>query len=159
MQDFCPIQDRKRICLSSSLFLPDFSVAYCLRTLLSFLPFLISALQGFTSGCIRFVLLESNRIENNGGTTTKYGIALHLYYRFYNFLDFYCALHPKNCFYQGLFVIIKEIFSKFKDNSKTNCTFLEFQEFSRTKVIFKDFSRSVRTLVTKDFAVKSNLLL
>ena len=32
------------------------------------------------------------------------------------------------------------------DNSRTNCTFLEFQEFSRTKVIFKDFSRSVRTL-------------
>ena len=43
-------------------------------------------------------------------------------------------------------MIIKEIFSKFKDNSRTNCTFLEFQEFSRTKVIFKDFSRSVRTL-------------
>ena len=43
-------------------------------------------------------------------------------------------------------MIIKEIFSKFKDNSWTNCTFLEFQEFSRTKVIFKDFSRSVRTL-------------
>ena len=51
-QDFCPIQDGKRICLSSSLFLPDFSVAYCLRTLLSFLPFPIPALQGFTSGCI-----------------------------------------------------------------------------------------------------------
>ena len=43
-------------------------------------------------------------------------------------------------------MIIKEIFSKFKDNSRTNCTFLEFQEFLRTKVIFKDFSRSVRTL-------------
>ena len=42
-------------------------------------------------------------------------------------------------------MFIKEIFSKFKDNSRTNCTFLEFQEFSRTKVIFKDFSRSVRT--------------
>ena len=41
---------------------------------------------------------------------------------------------------------MKEIFSKFKDNSRTNCIFLEFQEFSRTKVIFKDFSRSVRTL-------------
>ena len=37
-------------------------------------------------------------------------------------------------------MIIKEIFSKFKDNS--NCTFLEFKEFSRTKVIFKDFSRA-----------------
>ena len=61
--DFCPIQHQIRICLSSSLFLPDFSVAYCLRTLLSFLPFPISALQGFTSGCIQFVLLESNRIE------------------------------------------------------------------------------------------------
>ena len=44
-------------------------------------------------------------------------------------------------------MIIKEIFSKLKDNSRTNCTFLQFQEFSRTKVIFKDFSRSVRTLV------------
>ena len=43
-------------------------------------------------------------------------------------------------------MIIKEFFSKFKDNSRTNCTFLEFKEFSRTKVIFKDFSRSVRTL-------------
>ena len=62
-QDFCPIQDCKRIFLSSSLFLPDFSSAYCLPMLLSFLPFPISALQGFTSGCIRFVLLNSNRIE------------------------------------------------------------------------------------------------
>ena len=44
-------------------------------------------------------------------------------------------------------MLIKEFFSKFKDNSRTNCTFLEFQEFSRTKVIFKDFSRSVRTLL------------
>ena len=61
-QDFCPIQDRICISLSSSLFLLDFSSAYCLRTLLSFLPFPISALQSFTSGCIRFVLLESNRI-------------------------------------------------------------------------------------------------
>ena len=43
-QDFCSIQDRKRIPLSSSLFLPDFSSVYCLRTLLSFLPFPISAL-------------------------------------------------------------------------------------------------------------------
>ena len=42
-------------------------------------------------------------------------------------------------------MIFKEILSKFKDKSRTNCTFLEFQEFSRTKVIFKDFSRSVRT--------------
>ena len=43
-QDFCPIKDRKRISLASSLFLPDFSSVYCLRTLLSFLPFPISAL-------------------------------------------------------------------------------------------------------------------
>ena len=56
-QDFCPIS------LLSSLFLPDFSSAYCLRKLLSFLPLPISALQCFISGCIRFVLLESNRIE------------------------------------------------------------------------------------------------
>ena len=44
-------------------------------------------------------------------------------------------------------MIIKDIFSKFKENSRTNCTSLEFKEFSRTKVIFKDFSRSVRTLL------------
>ena len=75
-QDFCSIQDRKRISLSHSLFLPDFSSSYRLRTLLSFLPFLISALRGFTSGCIRFVLLESNRIEYHGGTTSEYGTAL-----------------------------------------------------------------------------------
>ena len=62
-QAFCSIEDRKRISLSSSLFLPDFSSSYRLRTLLSFLPFPISALRGFTSGCIRFVLLESYRIE------------------------------------------------------------------------------------------------
>ena len=59
-QDFCPIHDSKCISLSSSLFLPDYSSAYCLRRLLSFLPFPISALQGFTFGCILFVLFESN---------------------------------------------------------------------------------------------------
>ena len=69
--DFCPIHDRKPISLSSSLFLPDFSSVYCLRMLLSFLPFPISALQSFTSSCIRFVLLESNRIEYYGGTTAE----------------------------------------------------------------------------------------
>ena len=116
-QDFCPIQDRKCISL---LFLPDFSSVYCLRTLLSFLPFPISALQGFTSGCIRFVLLESNRIKQNTMVALPLNTASHFvfYYRFCNSLDFYCALHPqKNCFYhfQGHFVIVKEIFSKFKD--------------------------------------------
>ena len=43
-QDFCSIQDCKRIPLSSSLFLSDFSSVYCLRMLLSFLPFPIYAL-------------------------------------------------------------------------------------------------------------------
>ena len=76
-QDICPIQDRKPISLSSSLFLPDFSSAYCLRTLLSCLPYQISALQAFTSGCIRFVLLESNRIQYHGDTTAEYSTALH----------------------------------------------------------------------------------
>ena len=33
-------------------FLPDFSSAYCIYTLLSFLPLQICTLQGFTSGCI-----------------------------------------------------------------------------------------------------------
>ena len=63
-QDFFPILDCKHMFPSSSLFLPDFSSAYCLSTLLLFLPFLISALQGFTSDCIQFVLhvLEHNRI-------------------------------------------------------------------------------------------------
>ena len=76
-QDFCPIQDRKRISLSSSLFLPDFSSAYCLLKLLSYLPFPISALQGFTSCCIQFVLLKSNRKEYHGRTTAEYGTTLH----------------------------------------------------------------------------------
>ena len=88
MQDFCPIQDRKRISLSSSLFLPDLSSVYCLRNT-SFLPFPISALLGFTSGCIRFVLLESNRIEY----TAPHFI---FYYQFCNSLDFYChCIHKK----------------------------------------------------------------
>ena len=43
-------------------------------------------------------------------------------------------------------MILEEIFSKFQDNTRTNCTFLEFQEISRTKVNFQDFSRSVRIL-------------
>ena len=43
-QDFCPIQDCKRISLSGSLFLHDFSSAYCLCMLLLFLPVPISAL-------------------------------------------------------------------------------------------------------------------
>ena len=62
-QDFCSSQDRKRISLSRSLVLPDFNSSYRLRMLLSFLPFPISGLRCFASGCIRFVLLESNRIE------------------------------------------------------------------------------------------------
>ena len=56
-------------------------------------------------------------------------------------------------------MIIKEIFSKFKDNSRTNCTFSEFQKFSRTKVIFKDFSRSVRTLGEKLLEFSKNELM
>ena len=47
MQDFFPIRDCKDVSPSSSLFLPDFSSAYCLHALLSFLPFRISALQDF----------------------------------------------------------------------------------------------------------------
>ena len=73
------------------------------------------------------------------------------YYQFLNSLDFCCALHPKICFYhfQGLFVIIKEYFSKFHDKFKDKLHFFfKFQEFSRTKVIFQDFSRSVQTLFT-----------
>ena len=106
-QDFCPIQDRKFMSLSSSLFLPDFSSAYCLRTLLSFLPFPISALQGFTSGCIRFVLLGSNRIEQNTMAALPLNTAPHFifYYRFCNSLDFYCALHPK----KTVSIIFKDI--------------------------------------------------
>ena len=59
MQDFCPIQDRKPISLSSSLFLPDFSSAYCLRLLLS----LRSALQG--SLPVAFDLYYLNQTEQN----------------------------------------------------------------------------------------------
>ena len=50
-------------------------------------------------------------------------------------------------YFQGQFHYIKGYFTKFQDNSTTNGTILNFQEFSRTKVKFKDFSRSVRTLL------------
>ena len=117
-QDFCSSQDRKRISLSRSLFLPDFSSSYRLRTLLSFLPFQISALRDFTSGCIRFVLLESNRIEQNTMAALPLNTAPHFvfYYRFCNSLDFYCSLNPKElflsfsrtfCDYQGEFFKIQ----------------------------------------------------
>ena len=43
-------------------------------------------------------------------------------------------------------MIIKEFFFKIQGQFKDKLHFLEFKEFSRTKVIFKDFSRSVRTL-------------
>ena len=116
MQNFFPIRDFKHISLLSSLFLPDFSSAYRLRTLLSFLLFRISTLQGFTSGC-----------ESNTMAALPLNTALHFlfYDQFHNSLDFCCALHPKICFYHfpGLFVIIREIFSKFQDNSRTNRTF------------------------------------
>ena len=106
-QDFCPIQDCKCLSLLSSLFLPDFSSVYCLHTLLLFLPFPISALQGFTSGCIRFVLLESNRIEQNTMAALPLNTAPHFvfYYRFCNSLDFYCALNPQ----KNVSIIFKDI--------------------------------------------------
>ena len=145
MQDFFPIWDGKHISPSRSLFLPDFSSAYCLRTLLSFLPW-ISTLKGFTSRCIQFVLhvLEQNTMAAQPLNTAPHFVFC---YRFRNSLDFCCALHPKNCFYhfQRLFVIIK-IFSKFQDNSRTNCTFFRIPGVFRIKVIFQHFLRSVRTL-------------
>ena len=59
-------------------------------------------------------------------------------------LIFFCTLHPKNnCFYhfQRLLAIIKEIFSKFKDNSRTNCTFFRipgvFQDQGHFQGLFK----------------------
>ena len=89
-----------------------FSSRYCLSTLLSFLPFPISALQGFTSGCIRFLLLESNRIEQNTMVALRH---FDFYYRFCNSLDFYCAFLSFSrtfCDYQGDFFKIQ---GQFKD--------------------------------------------
>ena len=123
MQDFCPIQDLKRISLSSSLFLPDFSSAYCLRTLLSFLPFPISDLQGFTSSCIRFVLLESNRIEYHGGTTTEYGTTLRFLLLILHF--FLVLLHTAS----------KKLFLSF---SRTFCDYGLKEIFFKIQGQFKD---------------------
>ena len=98
---------------------------------------------------IRITWTKQNRIGYHGGTTAEYGIALRFLLPILQFSWFLLRTASKKSVFnhfQGLFLIIKEIFSKFKDNSRTNCTFLEFKEFSRTKVIFKDFSRSVRTL-------------
>ena len=117
-------------------------------TRLLFLPFPISALQGFTSRCIWFILLESNRIDRIPWRHYRW-IWHRTSFSITDFANSYCTLHPKKlflsfsrtfCDYQG------DFFSKLKDNSRINCTFLEFQEFSRTKVIFKDFSRPVQTL-------------
>ena len=55
-QDFFPNRDSKHVSPSRSLYLPNFSSAYRLHTLLCFFAFRISSLQGFTSGCIQFVL-------------------------------------------------------------------------------------------------------
>ena len=143
-QDFCPIQDRKHISLSSSLFLPDFSSACCLRTLLSFLPFPISALQGFTSGCIRFVLLESNRIEYYGGTTAEYGTALRFLLPILQFSWFLLRTASKktiSIIFKDILWLSRSFFSKFKDNSRTKCTFFRipgvFQDQGHFQGLFK----------------------
>ena len=108
--------------------------------------------EGFFYGCIRFVIhvLEYNRIEYHNGATAVYGTALcfPLPISQFSCLFFLLLTASKNCCYhfQGLFVISRTFFSKYQDNSRTNCTCLEFQKFSRTKVIFQDISRSVRTL-------------
>ena len=76
-QDFFPDWECKHISPSSSLFLPDFSSAYCLCRLLSFLPFRISTLQGFTYGCIRFVL---HVLEQTTMVALPLNTALHFVY-------------------------------------------------------------------------------
>ena len=121
MQNVSPIQDHKRISLSSSLSLPDFSSAYCFSILLSFLPW-------WHYRWIRHFVF---------------------YHGFCNSLNLLLRSASKktvSIVFKDCLWLSRRFFSKFKDNSRTNCTFLEFQEFSRTKVIFKDFSRSMRTL-------------
>ena len=88
-----------------------------------------SALQAFISGCIRFILhvFKYNRID----------------YRFHNSLNFCCALHPKNYFYhfQGLFMIIKEIFFKIPGQFKDKLHFFRipgvFQDQGHFPGLFK----------------------
>ena len=98
---------------------------------------------------IRTTWITQNRIEYHGGTTAEYGTALRFLLPILQFsLFLLCTASKKtvSIIFKDFLWLSRIFFSKFKDNSRTNCTFLEFQEFSRTKVIFKDFSRSVRTL-------------
>ena len=75
-QDSFPIRDCKRNSPSSSLFLPNFSSAYCLRVILSLYP------SGFplckVSHLTAFDSYYLNRTEYmyHGGTTAKYGTPL-----------------------------------------------------------------------------------
>ena len=98
--------------------------------LLSFLPFPISALQGFTSGCIRFLLLELNRIEQNIMAAPHFIF----YYRFCNSLDFYCALHPKK-----LFLSFSRTFCDYRgDCFKIQGQFKDKLHFFRIPGVFQD---------------------
>ena len=97
---------------------------------------LISALRIVSSCYFRFCLSRYSLCK----VSLPVAFDLFLITDFTILLIFVVHCIQKNCFYhfQGLFVIIK-IFSKFQDNSRTNCTFLEFQEFSRTKSFSRTF--------------------
>ena len=98
--------------------------------LLSFLPFLFSAMQGFTSGCIRFDLIRTTCTWMNYRIPWRHyrWIRHHILFSITDFailLLFVVLCIQKNCFchFQGLFVIIKEIFFKIPGQFKYNLHF------------------------------------
>ena len=120
---------------------------------------LLLPLQGFTSSCIWFVLLESNRIEYHGGTTAEQGTALCFLKPIWNSLDFCSALHPKktvSIIFKDFLCLSRRSFSKFKDNSRKKLHFLEFQEFSRTKVNSRTFQGLCEPWVTSQSMLSAN---
>ena len=97
------------------------------------------------------IYMYFKRIEYHGSSTAEYGTTLSFLLPNLQFSYFLLCTASKKlflsfsstfCDYQGDFFKISRQFK-----SKLHF-FLEFQEFSRTKVIFQDYSRSVQTLLT-----------
>ena len=88
---------------------------------------------------VAFDSYHLTRIEYHGSTTDEYGTELRFLLPILQFSWFLLHTASKktvSIIFKDSYDYQEGFFSKFKDNSRTNCTFLEFQEFSRTKVIF-----------------------
>ena len=126
MQDFFLIGDCKHISPSSSLFLPISALhivfaCYFRFCLSRFPPCKVSLPVVFHS---HYMYL--NWIEYHGSTTAEHGTTLCFPLPILQFSWFLlCTAQKKTCFYhfQGLFVIIKKIFSKFQHHVRTNALF------------------------------------